>query len=153
MTPPSIAAWSGIGGFLVQPKMSSVFVIVVHVVGEESFQVAFVQSDDGVEQVASATADPALDVQIVGGVGVSGAASADQDESSHNSRTSETGYNGAEIASWKSRSHILRYRAPGRKAESTTRYSSCLCAGTRSRPTCSCTAVRNDCGSAGSHFN
>jgi hypothetical protein len=95
MTPPSIAAWSGIGGFLVQPKISSVFVIVVHVVGEESFQVAFVQSDDVVEQVASATADPALDVQIVGGVGVSGAASADQDESSHNSRTNETGYNGA----------------------------------------------------------
>jgi hypothetical protein len=40
--------------------MSSVFVIVVHVVREESLQMTLVQSDDVVEQFASATADPSL---------------------------------------------------------------------------------------------
>ena len=43
--------------------MSSIIVIVAHVVRvvrEESFQMAFVQSDNMVEQFASATADPTL---------------------------------------------------------------------------------------------
>jgi hypothetical protein len=40
--------------------MSSVFMIVVHVVREESFQMAFVQRDSVVEEFTSATPDPAL---------------------------------------------------------------------------------------------
>jgi len=54
-------------GSLIQPKMSSVLVIVAHVVEEESLQMSFVQSDNMVEQLTTTTADPALGNAVLPG--------------------------------------------------------------------------------------
>src|ERR1035437_5747983 len=45
---------------LVQPQVGSVVVIIGNVLGEESLQMALIQGDYVVEQVAAATSDPTL---------------------------------------------------------------------------------------------
>src|ERR1035437_6597822 len=52
---------------LVQPEVRSVVVIVGNVLGEESLQMALIQGDHVVEQVAAATSDPTLGDPILPG--------------------------------------------------------------------------------------
>src|ERR1035441_7877002 len=52
---------------LVQPEVGSVVVIIGNVLGEESLQMAFIQRDHVVEQVAAATSDPTLGDTILPG--------------------------------------------------------------------------------------
>src|SRR5665811_1271084 len=52
---------------LVQPQVRSVVVIIGNVLGEESLQMALIQRDYVVEQVAAAASDPTLDDPILPG--------------------------------------------------------------------------------------
>src|ERR1035438_875760 len=52
---------------LVQPEVGSVVVIIGNVLGEESLQMALIQRDHVVEQVAAATSDPTLGDPILPG--------------------------------------------------------------------------------------
>src|ERR1035437_3123548 len=52
---------------LVQPQVGSVVVIIGNVLGEESLQMALIQGDHVVEQVAAAASDPTLGDPILPG--------------------------------------------------------------------------------------
>src|ERR1039458_9086930 len=52
---------------LVQPEVGSVVVIIGNVLGEESFQMALIQRDHVVEQVAAAASDPTFGDAILPG--------------------------------------------------------------------------------------
>src|SRR5664279_4057236 len=52
---------------LVQPQVRSVVVIIGNILGEESLQMAFIQRDHVVEQVAAAASDPTLSDAILPG--------------------------------------------------------------------------------------
>src|ERR1035441_2474838 len=52
---------------LVQPEVGSVVVIIGNVLGEESLQMALIQGDHVVEQVAAAASDPTLGDPILPG--------------------------------------------------------------------------------------
>src|ERR1035441_8767593 len=54
-------------GLLVQPEVRSVVVIIGNVLGEESLQMALIQRDHVVEQVAAAASDPKLGDPILPG--------------------------------------------------------------------------------------
>src|ERR1022692_2399480 len=54
-------------GLLVQPEVRSVVVIIGNVLGEESLQMALIQRDYVVEQVAAAASDPTLGDPILPG--------------------------------------------------------------------------------------
>ena len=66
--PVGAQAWSAIRGFLVEPEMSPVFVVIADIVGEDSFEVAFVQGDDMVKHVTPAGTHPALGNVILPGI-------------------------------------------------------------------------------------
>jgi hypothetical protein len=53
---------SASGRILCEPEMRPVFVIVADVFGQEPFQMLSVHGDHMIEQVATATLDPALHV-------------------------------------------------------------------------------------------
>src|ERR1035438_5617050 len=60
-------AYSASRRLLLQPEVGSVVVIIGNVLGEESLQMALIQRDHVVEQVAAAASDPTLGDTILPG--------------------------------------------------------------------------------------
>ena len=51
---------SGIRSLFVQPKMRSIPMIVIYVIGEQPSQMAFVHGDNVIEKISSTTSYPSL---------------------------------------------------------------------------------------------
>jgi hypothetical protein len=46
------------GSFLLYPEMSAVFVVIAHILGKKSLQMALIERDDVIEQITSAASYP-----------------------------------------------------------------------------------------------
>src|SRR5262249_52888406 len=56
--------------FFVEPEVRAIVVVVSHVLGEHPTEMALVQDDDVVEQLAAHAADPALGYAVLPGAAV-----------------------------------------------------------------------------------